>query len=195
MQERFGDPPAWKITFLRKAILMRKRTPCDLTLSLLDGRICPKCNEWVPFPSGFSRDRTAKIDGYSRNCKQCHKRWASKPKPKDPQMAAEQRALRAHNMAIIRAHSTKIATVRSRIRQMRKKLCGGTHTREQFIALCGDYNWQCLRCKCYTSRLQADHVLPVTSGGTSDISNIQPLCKQCNLWKRMKHIDFRPNPL
>jgi len=38
----------------------------------------------------------------------------------------------------------------------------------------------------------ADHVLPVSKGGTSYISNIQPLCQPCNSGKKDKHIDYRP---
>lgn len=42
------------------------------------------------------------------------------------------------------------------------------------------------------ARLEADHILPVVLGGTSHISNIQPLCPKCNTTKRAKYGDYRP---
>lgn len=40
-------------------------------------------------------------------------------------------------------------------------------------------------------KLTLDHVVPVNLGGTSDISNIQPLCFRCNNLKRKSIVDYR----
>jgi len=64
---------------------------------------------------------------------------------------------------------------------------GGSYTAEQFKAL-GNI---CLRCKGIGLKLTPDHVLPVSLGGSSDISNIQPLCGPCNSSKGAKHVDYR----
>ena len=37
----------------------------------------------------------------------------------------------------------------------------------------------------------ADHVTPLTCGGTNTIDNIQPLCNRCNSRKHQKYIDYR----
>lgn len=63
----------------------------------------------------------------------------------------------------------------------------GSFTKEQFRAL-GE---QCLRCGRKDVPMTADHVLPLSKGGSNDISNIQPLCGPCNSSKRDKHIDYR----
>ena len=49
---------------------------------------------------------------------------------------------------------------------------------------------ECLCCN-RRRKLTADHVIPVSKGGTSYISNIQPLCQPCNSSKGTKTTDFR----
>jgi 5-methylcytosine-specific restriction protein A len=38
--------------------------------------------------------------------------------------------------------------------------------------------------------LEADHVVPLTKGGSNDISNIQPLCGTCNRRKFVNIVDY-----
>jgi hypothetical protein len=39
--------------------------------------------------------------------------------------------------------------------------------------------------------LEADHIVPLTRGGTDDIDNIQPLCGTCNRKKFVSIVDYR----
>ena len=39
--------------------------------------------------------------------------------------------------------------------------------------------------------LEADHVVPLTRGGSDDISNSQPLCGSCNRRKFVDTVDYR----
>lgn len=94
----------------------------------------------------------------------------------------------------IKAHPEK-DTARNAERRTRKTQAGGSFTRYEWEALKLQYNYTCLCCgkREPEIKLEADHIVPVFRGGTSDIDNIQPLCTCCNRNKRTKIIDFRPS--
>lgn len=45
--------------------------------------------------------------------------------------------------------------------------------------------YTCVRCSA-DSDLQIDHIIPVAGGGTNDLSNLQTLCRTCNIKKGAK---------
>lgn len=55
----------------------------------------------------------------------------------------------------------------------------GTHTKQEWKALCRKYGNRCLRCN-HKGKLTKDHVYPLSWGGSDSIDNIQPLCRSCN---------------
>jgi 5-methylcytosine-specific restriction endonuclease McrA len=66
---------------------------------------------------------------------------------------------------------------------------GGSHTDEEWQELLKKHNYRCVNCgihaddaKAYLGNygLTKDHIIPVSKGGVDDISNIQPLCWDCN---------------
>ena len=67
----------------------------------------------------------------------------------------------------------------------------GSFTAEEFEALCEGYGNRCLACGDTGVALEADHVVPLTRGGSNDIGNIQPLCGSCNRKKFVSVIDYR----
>lgn len=79
------------------------------------------------------------------------------------------------------------------IRTQNKRSNGGSFTSEDWESLKSRYNYTCLCCGRSEPdiKLAADHIIPITKGGGSDISNIQPLCGLCNSKKYNKIIDFR----
>lgn len=59
----------------------------------------------------------------------------------------------------------------------------GTHTREQWQALCAEFDYRCVRCGLEGYHLDRDHIIPVYQGGSDGINNLQPLCAWCNSGK------------
>lgn len=49
---------------------------------------------------------------------------------------------------------------------------------------------KCLKCGS-TKRVSADHVIPFSQGGKTEVENGQPLCVKCNSQKGIKSIDYR----
>ena len=91
-----------------------------------------------------------------------------------------------------RANPDKTRAMKQR-RRAAKAGAGGQFTDREWQALCALYNHSCLCCGRAGLPLTADHVLPVSLGGSSWIDNIQPLCGPCNSRKGDKHTDYRPS--
>ena len=78
-----------------------------------------------------------------------------------------------------------------RKRRAAKHASPGGFSAEEFKALCESYDNKCLACGDTEATLEADHVVPLTRGGTDDIGNIQPLCGSCNRKEFVSIIDYR----
>lgn len=86
------------------------------------------------------------------------------------------------------------AQVGNRKRRMKRAGASGSHTPAEWIALVYRFQGHCLCCRQFfgLKKLTADHVTPVSLGGSDDIANIQPLCKPCNSRKGNHHAtDYR----
>lgn len=68
----------------------------------------------------------------------------------------------------------------------------GSHTFEEWLALKAAHGCKCLRCGKGEPivRLTGDHIIPLSTGGTDGIENIQPLCYRCNQVKNSKAISY-----
>lgn len=88
---------------------------------------------------------------------------------------------------------------RAKVRNARLKNNGGKHTAAQWRILlaatphcpdCGRY-WHVISPRPdsrYRTVWTKDHIIPVTAGGNDDISNIRPLCYECNFKRHTKPI-------
>lgn len=96
------------------------------------------------------------------------------------------------NAAWAKAHP-EIGRAKFARRRTRIAKGGGSFSAEQWISLCNFYGNRCACCR-KKKRLEADHVVPVSKGGSSNIDNIQPLCRSCNSSKGTKTTDYRKQP-
>lgn len=78
---------------------------------------------------------------------------------------------------------------RTHVRNRRAKLkAGGTHTPKQIRELLRLQRFRCANCRISIRKgYHADHIIPLSRGGTNDIRNIQLLCQPCNQSKFAKH--------
>ena len=96
------------------------------------------------------------------------------------------KAYRANNPGRVKAWNHKRIT--------RKTQAGGSFSAYEWRELCKTYDYRCLACgkQFDIGELTADHIVSVLNGGTSNIDNIQPLCKPCNSSKGSRNTDLRP---
>ncbi len=90
-----------------------------------------------------------------------------------------------NNPDVIRAKNNSRRTVKTK--------AGGSYTASEWLDLVHHFGDRCLCCGRTDVKLTADHIIPVSKGGTSNIENIQPLCQPCNTRKKDKTIDYRPD--
>lgn len=123
------------------------------------------------------------------------KRWQNKNPDK---LAAQQKRNRERHIDAKKAqkldyyYANKPA-YRHRESQRRRKQRGtnGTYSLLDFQNLCDKYANKCLSCGRINVQLTADHVVPLSMGGSNTIDNIQPLCGKCNDEKGTITFDFR----
>ena len=72
-----------------------------------------------------------------------------------------------------------------RLRHYKVKNAPGSHTLGEWELLKKQYDYTCPACgrKEPEIKLTEDHIIPITRGGSSNIENIQPLCRSCNCSK------------
>ena len=146
--------------------------------------LCNSC--YNKFRMQLGDNRKKKSEGnkrwYKRNQEKVKARTSANYRKNKKKYKETMRAWRkAHPEANILKHAK---------RRARKMKTGGEFTRKEWLSLCKKYDYRCLRCN-KRKPLTADHVVPVSKGGTSNIDNIQPLCRECNSIKHTKSTDYR----
>ena len=182
---------------------------------------CSKCKEWKD-ESRFSPDES-NSDGLYSSCKECkaqsRKIWYQNNKAKSKAYTYQYREEKPE--IVKRINDKYLTNNRVEVRQRNKKWrernidifracqarrrgreysATGFYTASEWRNLCVSYDNTCLCCGTHADdtpekKLSRDHVIPLSKGGSNNISNIQPLCLKCNLKKGDKATDYRTRPV
>jgi len=175
-------------------------------LGIVACKRCSQCGEYKPF-SQFNKSSHGKYGLYSK-CKQCKNINAKTYRIENPdKIRSKNKAYRSAHIDKEHSYKLNYNTEHAEHRRLydrewrskntekvvakghtyRAKLrnSGGRFTSSEWIELKEKYNFTCLRCRQREPeiKLTADHVIPISSGGSNSIDNIQPLCISCNCSK------------
>lgn len=78
----------------------------------------------------------------------------------------------------VKKNPERIAHLKAR-RYAREKNAEGSHTLEEWQELKDRNGNVCVSCK-QQKKLTKDHIIPLSKGGSDYITNIQPMCRNCN---------------
>lgn len=67
----------------------------------------------------------------------------------------------------------------------------GTHTEEEWEEILQIFDYRCVRCGCRPEpRPCKDHIVPICQGGSDHMTNLQPLCRECNTSQGNSHFNW-----
>lgn len=154
---------------------------------------CCRCKEWRSVEDfGRAKNRS---DGLYPQCKECVREsarlWRERNKEyKRAWYEANREKVAEYGRAYYAANKDAVMAAVHR-RRARLAAAPGSYTAAEWNDLCDRYGNKCLRCGC-AGPLTKDHIVPLSRGGSNDISNLQPLCSTCNKSKGVKSVDYRP---
>ena len=147
---------------------------------------CGRCKEFRS-AGEFYRNGSRK-DGLDPYCKVC--KLSYKLSHQEQERASQQKTYHA-NLEANRARARRRMSVR------RALMTIGKEDDPTFAAawetLCAHNAYRCFCCG-RERPLHIDHVVPVTHGGSHDLTNLQPLCASCSKRKSDTALDYREQP-
>jgi 5-methylcytosine-specific restriction endonuclease McrA len=173
--------PRRKIGPRKPQDLIRRRT----TITEVDGvtmRPCATCNELLPIDRFTKQKRKDGRFSYASHCKACRCAF---------EKARRVAGLREIPLEVQRSRSQawrdanpEKARMGVRRRRARLRENGGMHTLTEWLETQAAWGHRCAYCDVHLpGKLQPDHVVPVSRGGSDMIENIVPACGPCN-WSK-----------
>lgn len=174
---------------------------------------CPKCDRSKPLCS-FNKNPSTK-DGLQRYCADCYKQvkrdyyarnkerllqgFAERYK-QDPELFlartaeyySRNRDVIAQRTAIWRTNNKEVQAVQKSRRRAREAGAPGSHTAQDVKEILRLQKSCCACCgRPVHKSYHLDHIVALARGGSNDRTNLQILCKDCNLSKHAKDpLDF-----
>ncbi len=106
-------------------------------------------------------------------------KYAEKIKQRQAEWRSKNRATARRLTSIWKAANPDKVRVHNVARRSRLAGAEGSHTVEEWQALCKQFNQKCAYCM-RDCKPTVHHVVPLFVGGSNWISNILPACKNCN---------------
>lgn len=152
---------------------------CGNTLRYYSAHKCVQCNKkWNVKYRQTSNGKIAQEKYWKSEKGKAARHRFQKTKPQKEKAAAYARWYRTTEKGKL---VNQVGQSKCKAKRLAAK---GTHTTAQWIALKEFYQYKCLRCGANESNLsrplEEDHVVPLSKFGTNWITNIQPLCHNCN---------------
>jgi len=135
-------------------------------------KTCTKCKESKD-EAMFYKQKAGK-DGLQSICKECDNYRSSRYK-----MSHRDIVDKSTQDWMIK-HPDCIRAIRHKYHHKRRTELSSSPFPKEFKLM--SHCWICLS----TDRLEVDHIIPVSRGGSNDISNLTTLCKSCNCSKGSK---------
>jgi len=178
-------------------------------MDIVTEKICTKCLRPLPLDSFYKRgDIESNPDARQSHCKICVSEQRKEWRAKNAELHKERnRVWQQNNRMKVRDRQRRWRSIpenrekeleRNRANKSysyrnyraRKVKADGSFTTSEFEELCEKLGNICVKCR-KSLPLEADHVVPISKGGTNYISNIQPLCRSCNARKATKPFDYK----
>lgn len=154
-------------------------------------KTCAKCGETKPATTEFFGRDKAILDGLKPGCKACQKAYRAANAERDAAYyATSDKEQRRENARVWRAnHPEELRTITAR-RRARKRNAEGSHTAADIERQYKNQKGRCYYCSAQVGKdYHADHVIPLSRGGSNGIENIVIACQHCNVVKhdRLPH--------
>ena len=152
---------------------------------------CTSCEQLKPLTEYYA-DKN-KVDGLYSRCKKCHlvstKKWQTKNIENRLIYSAQWRA-ENKDRQYLNVRKWQLANPEKRAAYENARRAKRASNQSYLITdkfLLHLYNSNCVFCG-KSETITADHIIPVSRGGSDSEGNLQPLCKSCNSSKKDKTI-------
>ena len=155
-------------------------------------RICSKCKNELPLNEEYFMKDSTKKNGLSNICKQCDKEKGKKYRKENKDKLKETKKKYMQTQKGKQALKNGMLKRRERITigvlKTRKPI-----THEQWEDCLKYFNESCAYCGTHQNNLEwtleQEHIIPLSKGGTYDVSNIIPACRTCNVSKKDRKLE------
>jgi hypothetical protein len=173
--------PTTRFEVLRRAALSRVCVDCSGNFELqaelrkTAPRECNYCRAVLPPAEFYKPDE--------HTCRRCHqqkaKAWRDNHRPE----------LKAYGLRWQRENKARVRAAVERRRARKNGAQAVDLTAGEWTAILAEHNHCCAYCGVSGARLEKEHVVPISRGGSHTKSNVVPACRSCNASKNHRTVE------